>query len=326
MDEQVPVWRIIPGKSWGPVELGMSRAVAKAAIESAGGKLEEDDEEDLSYLETNTPWGDFDFAGPNGELTKITILDASIHLGEEFLEEPTLDAAITAIGARSFNDTRWVHRELKQPLPDDADTILLRNGALWIPSQGIGFEMYRGKVEEVKICRPQDVPASNLGRLTPAQLELATDPNLFREVTPAAKPKSRANRLLSRLALMNFLAILGAQIYRAYLAETRWSGAIPIEGEIVEALPKGDTFPKAYIVKYEPPNGGPQQVTIQSQYIGGIQPVGKKVEIRYLPNQPEKATSFWEAREHGFVDFIPSFLAIAAVYLGAFALLQIIVP
>lgn len=320
--EKLP-WQIAPGKSWGPVELGMSRDQTKSAITQSGAELEEDDDEDLSYLETVEPWGDFKFDGPSGELTQITVLDASLRFGEEDLEEPTLDEAITAIAARSFNDTRWAHRELKQPLPDNADTELLRSGTLWIPSQGIGFEMYRGKVEAVFLCRPQDVPASNLGQLTPAQLELATDPNLFREVTPPSKPQSPAGIWLSRLALLLFLLFVGLQGYRAYLAETRWSGALPVEGEIIETLPVGDKFPDAYIVKYEPPGAGPQQTTIKSQYIGGLLPSGKKVEIRYLPHAPMEATSIWEANEHEFVDFIPSMLAAAAAYLGTYAVILI---
>ena len=147
-------WRIVPGKSWGPIELGMSRAQAKAALIKAKAELEEDDE-DPTYLETATPWGGFYFEGPSGELTSISIFDAAIAFGEEPLAEPTLDKALTALG--------------------------------------------------------------------------------------------------------------------------------------------------------------------------GLFPVGKKVEIRYLPEQPDQATTIWEAREHGFVDFIPSMLAAGAIYLGAFAVLSVVV-
>jgi hypothetical protein len=325
MADETPVWRILPGKAWGPVELGMSHQEAKAAILRAGGELL-DDEEDITYLETEEPWGDFEFDGPGGALSRIIVLDSSLYFGDERLEKPTLDAAITAIGARSFNDTRWTHRDLKHPLPDNADIELLRSGTLWIPSQGIGFEMYRGKVEEVKICRSQDVPDSDLGQLTPHQLELAIDDNPFREaVAPAPKPQSAAGRWVSRFALLLFLLFMGLQCYRAYLAETRWSGAVPIEGEIVQTLPPGDTFPDAYVVKYEPPNHQPQQITVKSQFIGGLLPIGKKVEIRYRPDRPEEATTIWEAREHGFVDFIPSLLALAAVYLAASAVILLVV-
>jgi hypothetical protein len=318
-------WRINPGHSWGPVELGMSRDEVKSAVQRGGGTLEEDDE-DETYLGSETPWGEFEFDGLSdglgGRLSRITVFDSSLYFGEEHLEEPTLDAAITAIGHRSFNDTRWTHGESKQPLPEDVDTQLLRCGVLWLISKGIGLEMYRGKVEAVFICRPENVPDSTLGQLTPQQLELATDPQLFRELPPAFKPPSVRQVWFSRLALILFVVFLVVQGYRAYEAETRWSKAEPIEGEIIETLPTGSDFPDAYVVKYEPPGIAPQKVTIRSVFIGGLLPVGKKVEIRYLPEQPQMATTMWEAREHGFVNFIPSFLCGAAIYFAAYALIS----
>lgn len=322
-NENTP-WRIEPGRSWGPVELGMSREEVKSAVKRGGGTLEEDDE-DETFLGSETPWGEFEFKGAGDRLSKITVFDSSLNFGEEHLEEPTLDAAITAIGHRSFNDTRWTHGELKQPLPEDADTQLLRSGVLWLISKGIGLEMYRGKVESVYICRPENVPNSPLGQLTPQQLELATDPQLFRELPPAYEPPSHRQVLISRLALLLFVVFLGVQGYRAYEAETRWSKAEPIEGEIIETLPAGSDFPDAYVVRYEPPGVGAQRVTIKSVFIGGLLPVGKKVEIRYLPEQPQRATTIWEAREHGFVDFIPSFLGGAAVYFAAYALISVLI-
>lgn len=324
MTESTTPWRIEPGRSWGPVELGMSRDEVKAAVMRGGGTLEED-EEDHTFLGTETPWGEFEFNAAGDRLSKITVFDSSLYFGEEHLEEPTLDVAITAIGHRSFNDTRWTHGELKQPLPEDVDTQLLRSGVLWLISKGIGLEMYRGKVESVFICRPEDVPASPLGQLTPQQLELATDPQLFRELPPAYKPPSYRQVWVSRLALLLFVIFIAVQGYRAYEAEMRWSKSEPIEGEIIETLPAGSDFPDAYVVRYEPPDIAPQQVTIRSVFVGGLLPIGKKVEIRYLPEQPHKATTIWEAREHGFVDFIPSILGGAAVYFASFALISVLI-
>jgi hypothetical protein len=321
MTEKIQPWRIVPGRGWGPVELGMTYKQAIATLRAADVEVEED-EEDSTYLGIETPWGEFEFDDSSGELARIIILDSMLQLGEQILEEPTLDAAISALGAKSFNDTRWTHGELKHPLPEDADKELLRNGTLWLVSLGLGLEMYRGHVESVILRQPKDVPSSALGPLTPQQLELATNPDIFRDLAPVVAPPSVTFIWLSRLALLICVLLLGLQAYRAYLAETRWSGATPIEGEIIETLPEGVDFPDEYIVSYSPPMGEKQQVTIQSKYMGGMKPVGERVEILYLPHKPEQATTIWEAREHGFVDFIPSMLGIGAGFLAALALLS----
>src|SRR5262245_35104823 len=121
MNDQKNPWRIEPTKGWGPVELGMTRERAQQALKDAGAELEDEDEEDPSFLGLDAPWGDLHFEGSQGELSQILVLDEAFAIGDQTFREPRLDEVLTAIGARSFNDTRWKHPTLKPPLPPEAD-------------------------------------------------------------------------------------------------------------------------------------------------------------------------------------------------------------
>ncbi len=314
-------WRILPGKGWGPIEIGMTRNEVLHALRKAKAKVEEEDNDDPDYLDCDAPWGDFHFEGEGGRLSQINVYESPITFGEP-MEEPTLDAVLTAVGANSFNDTRWVCPKLSDYPPEDADKTLLRLGELWLISTGLGLEMHNGEVGAVYIRREQDAPESTLGPLTPAQLEIVATPELREALRPAHVsgaqlqwgPPSPTYVWLSRLVHFCFVAFLLSQSYRAYQAEIRWKGALPIEGEIVKTLPEGDAFPDAYLIQYTPPEGALQQTRLESKFMGGMRKVGEKVEIRYLPNHPEQATTIWEAHDHPVLDYLLATFYVAAAY------------
>jgi hypothetical protein len=315
MDDQEKPWQIVPTKGWGPVELGMTRAQAQRALKEAGAELEEDEEDDPTYLGVEKPWGDLYFEGAQCELSEIVVLDDEFAIGEQTFCEPRLDEVLTAIGARSFNDTKWTHPTLKSPLPPEADKEFLRLGTLWLVSHGIGLELYRGAVDAVKIHRAHDAPTESLGPLTPQQLELATTPDIFEEEVFKPKPDSPAYIWASRAALLALVVALGFQAYRGYLAETYWNGAQEIKGLVVKTLPEGETFPDVYVVEYAPTKDQAYQVDIRTQFAGGLFKTGENIDLIYLPEAPTQATTLSEARSSGFPDFIPAMLGMGAVYM-----------
>lgn len=320
MNDDARSWKIIPGRGWGPIDLGMTRNEVLHALRKAKAEFDEVDNEDPSFLDCNSPWGDFEFEGEGNRLSQINVYEAPLSFDCP-LNSPTLDTVLSELGVRSFTDTRWACSQLSQPISEDADKTLLRLGVLWLPSHGLGLEMDNGEVGAVYIRRGNDAPESDLGPLTPRQLEIVATPELREALRPAhvavqrpLGPPSLTYLWVSRCVHLCFVAFLLWQGYRAYQAEMRWKGAMPIEGEIIKTLPEGNAFPDAYLIRYLPPASAPQQIKLESQFVGGLKQAGEKVEIRYLPHQPEQATTIWEARDHPSLDYLLTAIYCSAAY------------
>lgn len=324
-EEMALRWPLLPKVGWGPLRFGMKRKDAISAIEKHGSKVDPDDLEDPdpTYVEIVEPWGVLHFDEQHDSLERIEVFEEQICIGEECYSDPTLDVALTALGARSFNDARWTHKTLKPPLPEDADLQLLRGGILWIQSLGVGLELQNGRVDSYRLRRPHVPVDGDLGPLTPQQLELATSPDVLDPKDNLPENKSGSRRIL-RMVLLSMVVLIAVELYQGYLAATRWREAQPAMGEVVRLLPEGSESPQHYVVAFSPDDEIKYEIEIA---VGDsprtLQP-GDEIKLVYQPDSPHQATTEYAASRSGFIERVPMIVAIGVFYCALAAFLAFI--
>jgi hypothetical protein len=208
-----------------------------------------------------------------------------------------------------------------QPLATDEQ--LLDGGTLWIPSLGLGLEMLRGQTTTVFLRKPEAAPRRGIGSLTPLQRELSARKNLpMHLVRPRAGIDPLGSWFQKLLTLTLFVA-MGLLVWQAIVYQQRWNGATVVEGDVIDVNPgPPDPFPSEYTITYRDQADRPHQVVLKRADVYATPHVGDKVEIRFLPEAPDRPLGPARYRDAAFDKYIPWGIGVMAVYCG----LQIVVP
>jgi hypothetical protein len=86
--------------------------------------------------------------------------------------------------------------------------------------------------------------------------------------------------------------------------------------------PPPDPFPDFFTVAYQDQQGQRHEAIMKHYEIFSLSKIGDKVQIQYLPEEPEKPLGPWGARSAGMDKYIPWGVGVVATYF----ILQLIVP
>jgi hypothetical protein len=88
-----------------------------------------------------------------------------------------------------------------------------------------------------------------------------------------------------------------------------------VEGVIVDARPPPpDPFPDEFTVAYQDQQGGQHEVEFDFANINRGRRVGDKVDVRYLPHDPDQAMGLNASHDVAVVTFLPWALGLLMVY------------
>ena len=144
------------------------------------------------------------------------------------------------------------------------------------------------------------------------------------EAADAAEPLFSPRKLnpLSVLLNIGLIVAFGLLIWRAIKLQKEWNEA-PDVVAIVIALkpPPPEPFPDEVTVSYTEPSGHEHQFVLGRTDYYGIAKIGDEINIRFLPEVPEKPLGPSRFRDVGF-DFA---LPYGIVFLAAFSVLQLMI-
>jgi len=319
-------WNVDLGQGIGPVKLGAARSEVLQRLAEANVEADvEDDDPEWAFVDDAEMALVFR-ADPPHELREITVEDERVKLGPLTVIDQRLNKVVELLQVTD-TETLWrtgddqeeegkvLSPESADPPPSDQD--LLRRGTLWIPALGLGLELWRGEVMLVRLRKPEDAPQRGVGSLTASQREILARDDLSDYLAGSstiAAPR-RGSCLQSLLTLMLFVS-LGVIGWRAFDYQKRWHQSPTVEGEVIAVEPPPpEPFPDKYTIAYQDLNGGNHQVVWKSNKVYGIHKVGDKMELRYLPEAPERPVAPPDVSDEAFIKFLPWGIGVFAVYL-----------
>jgi len=338
------VWPIEPGKGIGVLALGATREEVLRRLADLGFELVEDEDGPRwAYIEEMD--ADVTFSeGSYPVVEEIAISDDRARLGPiELIDEPVLK--IIDLLRVADDDTLWTLRSDRysvppsagDPLPDSLDEQqsstrpiekLLSEGCLWIRSFGLGLELVYGDVLTVRLRQPDDIPQPSYGSLTFEQRELAARPDLTsRLIGSTTSPSSSGStpRQSSRFQLLagfGLMIAMGLIIWRAIDYQRRWNNAPTVDAVVIGVTPPPpDPFPDFFTLAYEDQQGQRHQAVLHHSEIFSLSKIGDKVEIQYLPEEPDRPLGPWGARSAALDEYIPWGIGV----IGAYIVLQFVV-
>jgi hypothetical protein len=116
---------------------------------------------------------------------------------------------------------------------------------------------------------------------------------------------------------------MGMTVWQGFRYQVRWNAAPVVEGNVIDVKPPPpDPFPDEYTVEYADQAGNPYQALLKRNDVYVAPKIGEKIEIRYLPEQPDQPLGPARYRDAAFVKFVPIGIGVMASY----CILQIIIP
>lgn len=322
-------WSIAWGEGWGPLRLGTPGAELIAALESAGIELDRDPD-DPTWADLMECMVELRFAAePPHPLVEIAISEPDVALGGETPIGKSLPEALRIVGARSSDDTLWrLDADSRQSLPTrDPSAVLtlpeaalpeelLDRGTLWIRGLGLGLWMEGGQVVELFLRRPGDVPRLGCGPLMPEQLELAGRADLRQHLRARAR-HHRGGGWIGRVATLALMAGIGVLVWLGFRDQQRWHAAPVVEGTctaVEEFATEGGL--DVYVVEYR--DGADARHTARWTLADLYVPlkVGDPVEVRYLPEAPDRPLGPFALRNVGFFQYVPYVLGLLGAYVA----------
>ncbi len=344
------VWSIEPGKGIGPLQLGASRADVIRDIERAGLTVN-DDPAAPDWLYVDEIDAELMFsAGTPSVLIEIASSDEQLRLGPiELIDEPVIK--IVDLLKVSDDETVWTlppeDKDNAQSAAQPAATAnaaetgsqaapgramtspsiekLLKDGTLWIRPFGLGLELVLGDIFNVRLRRPGDVPPEEIGPLTAEHRVFAADPELTSKLLDSMPSSVRAPEKsgLQCLGGIAFLAAVGLVVWLAVDYQQQWNAAPVVEAEVIAIdPPPPETFPERYTVAYLDTTGKRQEAVLDRWEIYAFPKVGDKVEIRYLPEAPDKPMGPAKVQDAGVSKYLPWGIGVVVGYF----VLQMLVP
>lgn len=325
-------WQIVLGRGMGPLELDLDRESIVERLDAA--EIEFDGpKEDPTYLELED--GDleltFEEEEPHRLLQIIASDDRTLVNGQ-----PVIDRRVQEVideWGIAADDTLWrlepaynddPRGSVEPPPTPVTDRELIINGTLWVKSYGVGLKVYRGEVEQIAIRMPIHVPAYGSGPLTDAQREIlcqAELPNAFD--APTSAKKTLVGWLQTLLTVVCVIAI-GIIAWQGVQFQQRWNNATMVEGTVVAVDPPPPaTWPDTLTVEYADGDGKTHQVVWKPADVYTTREIGEKVQVHYLPEEPDKPMGPARVRDAAFLVYVPYGIAAAAIYLVLTVLLNV---
>lgn len=319
-------WSVTLGHGLGGIELGVTRKVVLERLATAEHELEADDDEPayVSLLDSDIELYFQDSQGAEMVLVQIGVEDNSVRFGSEPVIGRRLHE-ITALLQVNAAETVWRmddHPEDSLPSMQTAqeasatDRDLMVRGTLWIRPLGIGLKLWQGEIEEVLIRKPEWTPEHGFGQLTPIQLELSKQEDLPTELHRPFESAARARRIFRFVSGAIFFALISLVVLQAAQYQRRWQDAPKAEGEVIAVGPGGpDTIATEFTVAYQDQEGARRQVKLGIADVYVPKAVGDRVELRYLPEAPDKPLGPGRVHDAAFVKYFPWGIGILAGYL-----------
>ncbi len=323
-----PNWPIVPGHGWGPVLLGEKLPDLKKILTEAKVSFEAEDDSQL-YLFGDTSCLFFEEGGEQ-RLVQIAIGDESQTLnGEQIIDIP-LDEALSVTHLKNYDETSWSTSDLyfdlfstkdspttKKKPRAIADNVLLDNCTLWLTELGIGMSLDEGKVETLALRRKDLIPKPTVGPLTSAQLKILSDPKFEKRLASERKFTASSSTqnptdwigTISTILLPFAIAFLGYLGWNVYSHWQAWNHAIPTTGIVTQILPEEGPFKDFVVAEYDVPGLGKKTTSILWTQAPASE-VGKEIKLAYLPNDPDKAKTIYQAKSEALLGGIPSNLFI----------------
>jgi hypothetical protein len=321
-------WIIEPGRGIGPLELGLHREALLQRLADAGLDVE-DDEERWLYIEEMD--ADLTFsAGAEPVLQEVAISDDRARFGPMVLIDEPL-AKIVDLLRVANEDTAWTIRFEEDPeffvsekpaadeaespdAPSTLDKKLLCDGTLWIKSLGVGLRLAHGEILTVRLRQPGDLPQIQHGPLTDEQRELAEKPDLYSQLVGPTSSE-RPTSWFQRLAGLALVVGIGVVIWRGVDYQRRWNEAPTVEGKVIRVSPPPpEPFPDQFTIAYQDQQGRQHQVVLDYTEIFSLSKIGDKVELRYLPEAPDKPMGPAAAASAAFDTYIPWGIGVVVSY------------
>lgn len=201
-----------------------------------------------------------------------------------------------------------------------SDRDLVRWGTLWITSLGLGLSLHNGVITMVHLCDPEHSPRFGTGQWTKSQRLLSEVGERDETAEPLFSP--RKLNPLSVLLNIGLIVAFGLLIWRAIELQKKWSEAPDVVATIIAVKPPPpEPFPDEATLSYSDTSGREHQVVFGRTDYYGIAKIGDEINIRFLPEEPEKPLGPSRFRDVGF-DFA---LPYGIVILAAYSVLQLMI-
>ncbi len=197
---------------------------------------------------------------------------------------------------------------------------LLAAGTIWIPSLGLGLTLRDGLVATVHLCDPAQAPSLGSGTWNKEQQMLSEVRELpATMITPTNRSRKSNLSVLIHSALV---ASIGVLLWWAIQMQLRWNVATEVSALVV-ALdpPPPSVLPNNITLSFSDSNGNKQRQTLGYMQFDMTPKVGDEVNVRYLPEAPDRVLGPVAFRTVGFDTALPYGIGILAIY----SLLQLIV-
>lgn len=333
-------WQVELGQGMGCLLLGATREEVLKRLAEAQVKVDvEEEEPDWLYILELDAELSFTTTPPH-RLREIAVEDERLRLGPLTVIGERLHQVIEALQI-SDSETLWQGDEEKgeadvtpaatgsPPAGDShaqvpSDKELLNLGTLWIRPLGLGLGLFRGEVCTVTLRKPEETPARGIGPLKAAQRELSAREGLFDELSRASGvSQSPATGPLPKLLTLALFAALGLLAWRAVEYQRRWNATPIVAGEVIAVQPPPpEPFPEKFTIAYRDLAGQDHQVVLKSTELYGLHKLGDKVELRFLPEAPDRPLGPAQVRDAGIDKCMPWGIGIFMAYIA----LQIIIP
>ncbi|MDZ4847946.1 MAG: hypothetical protein SGI77_01505 [Pirellulaceae bacterium] len=317
-------WSVELGHGMGPLVLGLPRSQIYQILEALkyDVDLEADMQEDLGdddpglYLDDIETTFSFTRHSPYA-LSRMDIDDRRLRFGpmqvhgkpvHQIVELLKIPPAET-LWCDFYEDEEQAKAGQRTEKPK-SDTDLLMFGTLWITSLGLGLSLGRGEIETVHLCDPERSPRIGTGQWTVEQRRLSEAGMANESKVAPVKPNP-----LSRLLLVCMTIAMGALVWRAIDLQSQWNNVPDVAATVISTNPPPpEPFPTEYVLGYVDSSGGEHEIAVRSLDIYGLPAMGAEVNVRFLPDAPDKPLTHSKHRDVGFDLAMPYGIAIFAIY------------
>jgi hypothetical protein len=197
---------------------------------------------------------------------------------------------------------------------------LLARGTIWIPGLGLGLTLRDGLVGTVHLCEPSQAPRNGTGSWTKEQQRLSEVREMPALATAPTLHKSRT--ILSVVIHLALVASIGTLIWWVMQLQRRWDAATEVPAVVVAVDPPPPNVLPTYItLSFNDSAGTEHRPTLGYMQFEMTPKLGDEVNIRYLPDAPDKVLGPAAFRVVGFDSAFPYGMGILAIY----SVLQLIV-
>lgn len=192
---------------------------------------------------------------------------------------------------------------------------LLARGTIWITGMGLGLKLRDGLVETVHLCDPGQSPQSGSGPWTKEQQRLSEVRELPAASIVPIQRKRNSVSILNVLIHVVLVVAIGALVTWAIQLQRRWDAATDVRATVV-ALdpPPPHVLPNDITVSFRDSEGNERRQTLGHMQFMMTPKLGEEVNVRFLPDSPNKVLGPVAFRDVGFETAMPYGIRILATY------------